>query len=75
MLPLTGCGRSQPRGWSGPAVADGGVYVGSLDGRVVRLLMDVDSPEDRVAWKNDPEARQAWAGDPALPGWTLAAWR
>ncbi len=49
---LSGCyGRSQPRGWAGATVADGGVYFPSIVGRVVA----VDSVEGGRLWPVDAQ--------------------
>jgi outer membrane protein assembly factor BamB len=41
---LCGCYGSQPKGWSGPTPADGRLFVGSLDGRLVGVNASDGSP-------------------------------
>ncbi|MFC1938732.1 PQQ-binding-like beta-propeller repeat protein [Chloroflexota bacterium] len=70
---LSGCyGRSQPKGWSGATVAGDGIFVGSLDGRLVSFNKAYGSP----LWSDDGEAgilgtaesKVAIYGTPAVAG-------
>ena len=69
---LSGCyGRSQPRGWSGVTIADGALFVGSLDGRLVGL----DKSDGSRLWLDEDagmlgtsESKVAIYGTPAAAG-------
>ncbi len=68
---FSGCyGRSQPKGWSGAAVAGDSIFVGSLDGRLVGL----NKANGSYLWDEEagvlgaPESKVAIYGTPAVAG-------
>jgi outer membrane protein assembly factor BamB len=70
-ITLSGCyGRSQPMGWSGAGISDDGVFVGSLDGRLVGLNKADGSPLwiDEEAGVPGTSESMAIYGTPAVAG-------
>ncbi len=68
---LCGCYGSQPKGWSGAAAADGRLFVGSLDGRLVGVNTSDGSPlwlDEEAGMLGTSESGVAIYGSPAVGG-------
>lgn len=68
---LCGCYGSQPKGWSGATAADGRLFVGSLDGRLVGVNTSDGSPlwlDKEAGTLGTSESNVAIYGSPAVEG-------
>jgi outer membrane protein assembly factor BamB len=60
LLILAGCTRAPTRGWSGPAVSDNVLYVGTIGSKVIALdllkIQDEEPEEEWVKWEETLES-------------------
>lgn len=63
LLLVTGCASAPSRGWSGPLVSEGVLYVGTIDGKVIALdLTSVSSGTPDLKWDKDVGAATGGGG-------------